>query len=121
MDGFLVTPEQLAEAAATITAALGDGAVGRPPSISGGGACGHEELAAALAEFGSAVQLASGVLVRRAEEACAGLRAGAQAYARHERRNAEALVDVGERPAQPAGEPIRHNPGERLPPPGAGG
>jgi hypothetical protein len=121
MDGFLVTPEQLAEAAATITAALGDGAVGRPPSISGGGACGHEELAAALAEFGTAVQLASSVLIRRAEEASAGLRADADAYARHERRNAEALADADKPLARPAGEPTRLGPGERLPPPGAGG
>jgi hypothetical protein len=92
MDGFAVTPRQLAEAADTITAALRDGAVARPPALTAGGACGHDELASAVAEFGSAVQLAAAVLVSRAEQASAGLCADADAYGRQDGRAAAALT-----------------------------
>lgn len=94
MDGFAVTPEQLAEAAAMITGALGDRAVACPPSLTAWSACGHGELAAAVAEFSSAVQLAATVLVARAEEASVGLCEGAQAYGSQERRNAVAVTEV---------------------------
>jgi hypothetical protein len=95
MDGFSVTPEFLSEAASTIVTTLGDGDVGRPPTLAGGGAYGHVPLGAAVTEFSSAVRLASTVLVKKAEEASAGLRDGAEAYARHEQRSAAALNSAG--------------------------
>jgi hypothetical protein len=95
MEGFSVTPEFLAAAASTIDAAVGGGEVGAPPAVTGGGAYGHAQLGAVVTEFGSAVQLASGVLVRKAQDASAGLRAGAQAYTQQEQHSAAALSDAG--------------------------
>jgi hypothetical protein len=95
MEGFSVTPEFLASAASTIDAAVGAGDVGTPPAVTGGGAYGHAQLGAAVTEFGSAVQLASGVLVRQARDAAAGLRDGAQAYTQQEQHSAAALSDAG--------------------------
>jgi len=100
MEGFSVTPEFLAAAASTIDAAVGAGD-GSPPAVAGGGAYGHAQLGAAVTEFGSAVQLASGVLVRKAQDASAGLRAGAQAYAQQEQHSATALSDAGAAPGRP--------------------
>jgi hypothetical protein len=95
MDGFSVTPEFLSAAASTIVTTLGSGDIGRSPSVVGGGAYGHAALGAAVTEFGSAVHLASSVLVKKAEDASAGLRDGAEAYSRSEQRSAAALSDAG--------------------------
>lgn len=101
MEGFSVTPEFLVAAASTTDAAVAAGDVGSPPAVSGGGAYGHAQLGAAVTEFGSAVQLASGVLVRKARDASAGLRAGARSYAQQEQHSAAALSDAGAVPGRP--------------------
>ncbi|HWN34302.1 MAG TPA: hypothetical protein VNP03_16250 [Pseudonocardia sp.] len=103
MEGFSVTPEFLAAAASTIDAAVGGGEVGAPPTVAAGGAYGHPQLGAAVTEFGSAVQLASGVLVRKAQDASVGLRAGAQAYAQQEQHSAAALTEAGAGLGRPPG------------------
>lgn len=95
MEGFSVTPEFLAAAASTIDATVAGGEVGSPPVVAGGGAYGHAQLGAAVTEFGSAVQLASGVLVRKAQDASEGLRAGARAYRQQEQHSAASLTDAG--------------------------
>lgn len=103
MEGFSVTPEFLATAASTIDAAVGGGDIGPPPALAGGGAYGHAQLGTAVTEFGSAVQVASGVLMHTAREASAGLRAGAQAYAQQEQHSAAALSDAGAGLCTPGG------------------
>jgi hypothetical protein len=103
MDGFSVTPEFLSAAASTIVTTLGNGDIGSSPTLTGGGAYGHAELGSAVTEFGSAVHLASTVLVKKAEDASAGLRDGAEDYARHEQRSATALNGAGTGVATPGG------------------
>ena len=103
MDSYAVTPETLTGAASTILAVVGDGSVASPPSVAGAGAYGHPGLSAAVADFGTAVDVASGVLFKQAQDASAGLRAGAAAYAQQEQHSAETL----------AGAPGRDSPGAR--------
>lgn len=101
MDGYAVTPETLAGAASTILAVVGDGSVASPPSVAGAGAYGHPGLSAAVADFGTAVGVASGVLVEQAQAASVGLRAGAAAYAQHEQHSAATLAGATGRPDSP--------------------
>jgi hypothetical protein len=101
-DGFAVDPDLLSNAASAITTALGNGDVARAPAITGGERYGHPELAALMVEFGSAVALASGLLVRSAEGAAAGLRDGARGYVQSEQRGKAAINGAG---AALAGQP----------------
>jgi len=101
VDGFAVDPDLLSGAASAITTALGDGHVAAP-TVGGGERYGHPELAALMGEFGSAVALASGLLVRSAEAAAAGLRDGARRYAQSEQRGEAAINGAG---AALAGQP----------------
>jgi hypothetical protein len=101
-DGFAVDPDLLANAASAITTALGNGDVARAPAITGGERYGHPEFAALVVEFGSAVALASGLLVRSAEGAAAGLRDGARGYVQSEQRGEAAINGAG---AALAGQP----------------
>ncbi|HEY0575350.1 MAG TPA: hypothetical protein VGD73_14705 [Pseudonocardia sp.] len=102
MDGFAVDPDLLSGAASAVTAALGNGDVATAPTVGGGERYGNAELAALMTEFGSAVALASGLLVRSAQAAAAGLRDGARRYAQSEQRGEAAINGAG---AALAGQP----------------
>jgi hypothetical protein len=101
MDGYAVTPDALAGAAAAILSTLGDGSLALPPMPVGGAAYGHPGLSAAVADFGNAVGVASGVLVEQAQDASVGLRAGAAAYAQQEQHSAATLAGAAGRPDSP--------------------
>ena len=94
-DGFAVDPDLLSNAASAITTVLGNGDVATAPAIGGGERYGHPELAALMVEVGSAVGLASGLLVRSAEAAAAGLRDGARRYVQSEQRGEAAINAAG--------------------------
>jgi hypothetical protein len=89
-----VKPESLAAAAGAIGAALRTGEISRPPAPADGAAYGHPCLGAAVAEFGSAIRQATGLLVVAAERASAGLRVGAREYTACDQANLVELMGI---------------------------
>lgn len=89
MDGFSVVPEELADAADDIGAALGEPAT--PPRVAAPAAYGHAALGNTIAEFSSAVGLSTDLLTQATLGSADALRATAAAYIDAEQATVVAL------------------------------
>ena len=102
LTGIGVTPELLSDAAAAIAETLDIVDVPSVPAIGGDSATyGHAGLGTAVAGFGEAVRVASGLLADAAEGAVTGLRADARSYTARERETLGTLL--GARSGREAG------------------